>query len=46
MAEKKTAWYRCMRCGHTWEAADDPKQERVCPQCKSNSVRKVRKPPQ
>ena len=33
-----------MRCGHTWEGADDPKQERVCPQCKSNSVRKLRKP--
>jgi predicted Zn-ribbon and HTH transcriptional regulator len=33
-----------MRCGHTWTGEDDPKQERTCPRCKSNSVRKVRQP--
>ncbi len=46
MAEKLVTWFRCMRCGHTWEATDEPNQERVCLQCKSNSVRKLRKPPQ
>jgi DNA-directed RNA polymerase subunit RPC12/RpoP len=42
-AEKGKIEFRCMRCGHTWESDDDPKQERTCPKCKSNSVRKVRK---
>jgi DNA-directed RNA polymerase subunit RPC12/RpoP len=46
MTEKVTAWYRCMRCGHTWEGTGDDSQERSCPQCKSNSVRKLRRPPQ
>jgi len=44
MAEQTSTQFRCMRCGHTWEAPDDPKQERACPKCKSNSVRKLRKP--
>jgi len=43
MTEKAPTQFRCMRCKHTWETADNPKQERACPQCKSNSVRKVRK---
>ncbi len=44
MAKKAPTRLRCMRCTHTWESTDDPnKQERVCPQCKSNSVRKLRK---
>jgi rubrerythrin len=43
MAEKGLVSFRCMRCGHTWEAQEDPKQERVCPRCKSNSVRLQRK---
>lgn len=34
-----------MRCDHTWQAPDDPQQERVCPRCKSNSVRQLRQPP-
>jgi DNA-directed RNA polymerase subunit RPC12/RpoP len=46
MADQPLTRYRCMRCGHTWEGSDDPNRERACPQCKSNSVRKLRKPPQ
>jgi len=42
-ADKDKIEFRCMRCGYTWESDDDPKQERTCPKCKSNSVRKVRK---
>jgi predicted Zn-ribbon and HTH transcriptional regulator len=45
MADEALTWFRCMRCGHVWEATDNPKQERVCPRCKSNSVRKLRKRP-
>jgi len=45
MADEALTWFRCMRCGHVWEAPDNPKQERVCPRCKSNSVRKLRKRP-
>ena len=37
MAEK--ARFRCMRCGHEWEAEHDPEKERMCPKCRSNSVR-------
>jgi Zn finger protein HypA/HybF involved in hydrogenase expression len=44
MTEKETR-FRCMRCQHTWIGVDDPRHERVCPQCKSNSVRKLPKTP-
>jgi len=42
MAEE--AKFRCLRCGHEFVAPydkDNP-QERSCPKCKSNSVRRVR----
>lgn len=35
---------KCMHCGHEYKMPVDPKRpivERVCPQCKSNSVRKL-----
>jgi DNA-directed RNA polymerase subunit RPC12/RpoP len=35
---------KCMRCGHEYRVPVDPKRkvvERVCPNCKSNSVRKI-----
>jgi len=35
---------KCLRCGHEFKIPVDPKRdvvERVCPQCKSNSVRKI-----
>lgn len=41
MADK--ARYRCMRCGHEWEEADDPNRERMCSKCRSNSVRLVKR---
>ena len=37
MAEKVR--FKCMRCGHQWEAEHDPDKERMCPKCRSNSVR-------
>jgi DNA-directed RNA polymerase subunit RPC12/RpoP len=32
---------RCMRCGHTWDGSYDPEadEERMCPACRSSSVR-------
>lgn len=41
MAE--TARFKCLRCGREWEGPYDPDQERVCPNCKSNSVRVIKK---
>lgn len=38
--------YKCLRCGYEYTMPADPKKaiaERVCPQCKSNSVRKLPK---
>jgi len=35
---------KCLRCGHEYKISADPKRkvmERVCPRCKSNSVRKI-----
>ncbi len=34
--------WKCLRCGHDYEEAYDPKaplRERACPSCRSNSVR-------
>jgi len=39
--------FKCLHCGYEYAAPVDPKQktkERVCPRCKSNSVRKVSSP--
>jgi len=36
------AAFRCLRCGHAWEQEYDPwRDERLCPSCRSNSVRWV-----
>jgi DNA-directed RNA polymerase subunit RPC12/RpoP len=40
MAE--TVEFKCMRCGHEWEGAYDPEEERTYPKCRSNSVRVFR----
>ena len=35
---------RCLRCGYDYTVRREPKEaprERSCPQCKSNSVRKI-----
>ncbi len=37
--------FKCLRCGNTYEQEPDPKQDmkdRVCPRCKSNSVRRLK----
>jgi len=43
MAEE--ADFVCLRCGHEFKQPYDPKagpQERACPKCHSNSVRRVK----
>jgi predicted Zn-ribbon and HTH transcriptional regulator len=38
---------KCLHCGYEYRMSVDPKREvteRVCPQCKSNSVRKLPQP--
>ena len=37
--------FRCMMCGHEWqdEWAKDDDKERACPECRSNSVRHMKK---
>jgi predicted Zn-ribbon and HTH transcriptional regulator len=35
---------KCLHCGHEYHSQTDPKRpvvERICPKCKSNSVRKL-----
>jgi DNA-directed RNA polymerase subunit RPC12/RpoP len=41
------ATFRCLRCGNEFQEPFDPKAplvERACPKCKSNSVRRLKKP--
>jgi DNA-directed RNA polymerase subunit RPC12/RpoP len=36
--------FKCLRCGYEYSMPESTKQEvreRVCPRCKSNSVRKI-----
>jgi putative FmdB family regulatory protein len=39
---KEKAKFKCLRCGHEYEAMYTPKavEERACPKCGSNSVRR------
>jgi heterodisulfide reductase subunit A len=37
--EKRDADFACMRCGHQWTGFFSANLERICPQCRSNSVR-------
>ena len=35
---------KCLHCGYEYKMPENPKQvirERICPKCKSNSVRKL-----
>ena len=41
--EGQEAGFVCLRCGHQWEDAFSAEVERVCPSCRSNSVRWLRK---
>jgi len=37
--------FRCLRCGNTFRLPYSPEtepQERACPKCKSNSVRRIK----
>ncbi len=45
MAE--TAYFKCLRCGHEYVDEYTPKvvEERTCPNCASNSVRRLKSPP-
>jgi len=37
--EGQQSSFTCMRCGHHWEDVYNSNVERICPQCRSNSVR-------
>jgi heterodisulfide reductase subunit A len=37
--ENQLAEFECMRCGHRWNGVYNSNVERICPQCRSNSVR-------
>jgi Zn finger protein HypA/HybF involved in hydrogenase expression len=40
--EQQRTEFMCMRCGHCWDSIFSVKQERTCPDCRSNSVRWLR----
>lgn len=42
MAARETN-FKCLHCGHEYEGMFDPDhvQERSCPKCRSNSVRRL-----
>jgi putative FmdB family regulatory protein len=44
----KLVVFRCMMCGHEYEEAMEPgaDRERACPECRSNSIRQLKKKPQ
>jgi rubrerythrin len=37
--ENQDADFACMRCGHRWTGYFSQNAERICPVCRSNSVR-------
>ncbi len=34
--------FKCLRCGHEWRGVFDADAERMCPKCRSNSVRRIK----
>lgn len=40
MGEQVT--FKCLRCGHEFRGVYDTDVERMCPKCRSNSVRRVK----
>ena len=34
--------FRCLRCGNEWRGILDADVERMCPKCRSNSVRRIK----
>ncbi|HEX9075730.1 MAG TPA: hypothetical protein VF932_08105 [Anaerolineae bacterium] len=43
MAEQVT--FKCLRCGHEFRGILDPDVERMCPKCRSNSIRRIKEKP-
>jgi hypothetical protein len=41
--ENQEAEFVCLRCGHRWETVFEVGRERICSQCRSNSVQWLRK---
>ena len=41
--ENSAAQFHCLRCNHIWDGRFDVKWERICPNCRSNSVHWLRK---
>jgi heterodisulfide reductase subunit A len=41
--EDQVSDFICMRCGYHWETPYHTDQERICSQCRSNSIRWIRK---
>ena len=43
----ETGYFKCLRCGYEYVDEYTPKvvQERACPKCGSNSVRRLKAPP-
>jgi len=44
MSEQTLSKFKCLRCGHTYAApfSQANPQERTCPKCRSNSVRRLK----
>jgi DNA-directed RNA polymerase subunit RPC12/RpoP len=42
MGKEEQSRFKCLRCGHEYVALFRKDLERVCPQCRSNSVRRLR----
>ena len=42
----KEGYFVCLRCGNEYTAQYEPKvvEEKTCPKCHSNSVRRLKKP--
>ncbi len=34
--------FKCLRCGHEFRGIYDTDTERMCPKCRSNSVRRIK----
>ncbi len=43
MAEQVT--FKCMRCGNEFRGMLDTDIERMCPKCRSNSIRRIKEKP-
>jgi len=41
----KNVIFKCLRCGHEFRGVYDTDVERMCPKCRSNSVRRVKEKP-